>query len=169
MTELVFTDPDQHRMLFTITRLIQQQAIDYNRHNNGCEIDPFESHLQGVISEYAVHMHTGIPWHAFRQQIWSARKAPLPDLGDDIDVKTTTLEHGNLIVQKQDDPRFRYVHTITWPKEWRVRIIGFVAGSKVMREEHLWCPPNKPKEREAYFYRGVFRPVDDLLRNTAFG
>jgi len=139
----------------------QKAAIAKGRRDqHGFAGDPILIHAIGASAEFVVARVTGKKWHAFADKIKREDGSSIPDVGEDIQVRSTSHPAGRLLVHRtdRDDETFVLARTF-WP---RVEVIGWLWGYEA-KEERYWQQPN-PRQSPAFFApNSVLRSIYSLL------
>jgi hypothetical protein len=101
-----------------------------------------EIHLLGAAGEMAVASHLGMKEHLFKETEARRGSDDLPGM----DIKTRSKHSYDLIVQKQEDPRKKFV--LVTIENQKTLLHGWCYGEEAMREEY-WADP--ARGRPAYF------------------
>ena len=113
-------------------------------------------HLLGAAGEVAVASYLGLKEHLFKET--EARRGS-DDLPGNIDVKTRSKASYDLIVQKREDPKKKFV--LVTVENQQTLIHGWCYGEEAMKEE-FWADP--ARGRPAYFVpKEALRSIDELL------
>ena len=99
-------------------------------------------HLLGAAGEMAVASHLGIKQHLYKETEAKRGSDDLPG----IDVKTRSKHKYDLIVQKNEDPRKKFVLVTIQDQETLIH--GWCYGKDAMKDEY-WADP--ARGRPAYF------------------
>ena len=99
-------------------------------------------HLLGAAGEMAVASHLGIKQHLYKETEAKRGSDDLPG----IDVKTRSKHKYDLIVQKNEDPRKKFV--LVTIEDQTTFIHGWCYGKDAMKDEY-WADP--ARGRPAYF------------------
>lgn len=102
-----------------------------------------EIHLLGAAGEMAVASYLGMKEHLFQESEAKRGSDDLPG----IDVKTRSKHSYDLIVQKNENPRKKFV-LVTIEKQ-KTFIHGWCYGEEAMQEQY-WADP--ARNRPAYFF-----------------
>ena len=112
-----------------------------------------ENDIRGAISEIAVAETLGLKWNGLNHQYWGQDGVALADIGEDIQVRSTSLSYGNLILHPKDSLKHRYVlvrtHNLYNPNKPSVDIVGWTFG-KEAKQKKYWKEP-QPK-RGCYLF-----------------
>ena len=143
MTQITLTD----QQLEYATAMGQQrhrydQAVGASGSYNINESDNDDHRLdiQGCIAEYAVSLALGREWVGFATDFQNLKA----DVGSNIQVRSTYLPHGNLILhpKDQDEQVFILVRLHDLPS---VEIVGWARGKEVKQPRYWKEPvPNRP-------------------------
>ena len=113
-----------------------------------------EIHLLGAAGEMAVAAHLGMKDHLFKENEAKRGSDDLPG----IDIKTRSKHCYDLIVQKNEDPRKKFV-LVTIEKQ-KTLIHGWCYGEEAMQEQY-WADP--ARGRPAFFVpKEKLRPIEEL-------
>ena len=113
-----------------------------------------EIHLLGAAGEMAVAAHLGMKDHLFKESEAKRGSDDLPG----IDIKTRSKHCYDLIVQKNEDPRKKFV-LVTIEKQ-KTLIHGWCYGEEAMQEQY-WADP--ARGRPAFFVpKEKLRPIEEL-------
>jgi len=111
-------------------------------------------HLLGAAGEMAVASHLGIKQHLYKETEAKRGSDDLPG----IDVKTRSKHKYDLIVQKNEDPRKKFV--LVTIEDKTTFIHGWCYGKDAMKDEY-WADP--ARGRPAYFVpKEQLSPLDTL-------
>jgi hypothetical protein len=111
-------------------------------------------HLLGAAGEMAVASYLGLKEHLFKETEAKRGSNDLPG----IDVKTRSKLRYDLIVQKQEDPRKKFVLVTIENQETLIH--GWCYGHEAMKEE-FWADP--ARGRPAYFVpKEALSPMETL-------
>jgi hypothetical protein len=116
----------------------------------------------GVAGEMATAIVTGIEYTGLflsRKEIMERRGQPIPDLGSDIEVRTTTKPTYRLIVHKNDPTHWRFV--LVRKVEYAVfDVVGWQHGHEIKRDD-LW---NSTLHYPGFTYPTAWlRPIEELI------
>lgn len=113
-----------------------------------------EIHLLGAAGEMAVAAHLGMKDHLYKESEAKRGSDDLPG----IDIKTRSKHCYDLIVQKNEDPRKKFV-LVTIEKQ-KTLIHGWCYGEEAMQAQY-WADP--AKGRPAFFVpKEKLRPIEEL-------
>jgi hypothetical protein len=113
-------------------------------------------HLLGATGEVAVASYLGLKEHLFKE---TEARRDSDDLPGNIDVKTRSNASYDLIVQKREDPKKKFV--LVTIENQQTLIHGWCYGEEAMKEE-FWADP--ARGRPAYFFpKEALRSIDELL------
>lgn len=113
-----------------------------------------EIHLLGAAGEMAVASHLGMKEHLYKESEAKRGSDDLPG----IDIKTRSKHCYDLIVQKNEDPRKKFV-LVTIEKQ-KTLIHGWCYGEEAMQEQY-WADP--ARGRPAYFVpKEALKPIESL-------
>ena len=115
-----------------------------------------EIHLLGAAGEVAVASYLGMKEHLFKET--EARRGS-DDLPGGIDVKTRSKHSYDLIVQKSEDPRKKFV--LVTVQDQKTLLHGWCYGHEATQEQ-FWADP--ARGRPAYFVPKVVLHSMDSLR-----
>jgi hypothetical protein len=114
-----------------------------------------EIHLLGAAGEVAVASYLGMKEHLFKET--EARRGS-DDLPGGIDVKTRSKHSYDLIVQKSEDPRKKFV--LVTAQDQKTLLHGWCYGEEAMDEKY-WADP--ARGRPAFFVpKTVLRSMESL-------
>jgi hypothetical protein len=114
-----------------------------------------EIHLLGAAGEVAVASYLGMKEHLFKET--EARRGS-DDLPGGIDVKTRSKHSYDLIVQKSEDPRKKFV--LVTVQDQKTLLHGWCYGEEAMDEKY-WADP--ARGRPAFFVpKTVLRSMESL-------
>ena len=138
----------------------RRQAVNERRKLRGRNRGPrfgekaLEVHLLGAAGEMAVASYLGLKHELYKESEARRGSDDLPD----IDVKTRSNHRYDLIVQKNEDPRKKFVLvTIECQKTF---IHGWCYGHEAMQEQY-WADP--ARGRPAYFVpKEILKPLSSL-------
>lgn len=112
-------------------------------------------HLLGAAGEVAVASYLGMKEHLFKET--EARRGS-DDLPGGIDVKTRSRHSYDLIVQKQEEPRKKFV--LVTISQQQTLLWGWCYGHEAL-QERFWADP--ARGRPAYFVgKEHLRPMETL-------
>jgi hypothetical protein len=112
-------------------------------------------HLLGAAGEMAVASHLGVKDLLYKETQAKKGSDDLPG----IDIKTRSKHSYDLIVQKNEDPRKKFV--LVTIQDQTTLIHGWCYGEEAMKEE-FWADP--ARGRPAYFApKEALRSIDELL------
>jgi hypothetical protein len=156
--EFIFSDEERKQAM---EEGMRRQAVNEAKGLRGRNKGPrfgdkaLEVHLLGAAGEMAVASYLGMKEHLFKETEAKRGSDDLPG----IDVKTRSKHSYDLIVQRQEDPRKRFV--LVTIENQKTLIHGWCWGSEAM-EEKFWADP--ARGRPAYFVPKAFlRPIGTLL------
>lgn len=101
-----------------------------------------EIHLLGAAGEVAVASYLGLKGHLFKEKEAKRGSDDLPG----IDVKTRSKASYDLIVQKREDPKKKFV--LVTIENQQTLLHGWCYGEEAMQEQY-WADP--ARGRPAYF------------------
>ncbi len=114
-----------------------------------------EIHLLGAAGEVAVASYLGMKEHLCKET--EARRGS-DDLPGGIDVKTRSKHSYDLIVQKSEDPRKKFV--LVTVQDQKTLLHGWCYGHEALQEQ-FWADP--ARGRPAYFVgKEHLRPMETL-------
>ena len=156
--EFVFTE-EERRMAMKegMRRQAVNEAKGLRGRNNGPRFGEkaLAIHLLGAAGEVAVASFMGLKNELFKET--EARRGS-EDLPGGIDVKTRSRSHYDLIVQKREDPRKKFV--LVTIEDQKTLLHGWCYGSEAMDEKY-WADP--ARGRPAYFVpQSALRPMESL-------
>lgn len=109
--------------------------------------------IEGAGAELAYCKFTNVYWTG---SIGTFHKA---DVGNDIQIRHTTLQDGRLIVRSEDNPNHNYVLVIGSMPNYT--IVGWIKGVDAIKNEFICNPNNKGK---AYFVpQNKLNSMDSLI------
>jgi hypothetical protein len=108
-----------------------QQAYGAEGHN--LQID-----ILGAAGEYAYCIYTDQEWTE------SVNTFKAPDVGINIQIRTTTRTNGRLIVRSRDKDNELFVLVIASPNERLFKIVGSILGKDAKQPRFLDAPNNRP-------------------------
>lgn len=159
-TPITFTFTDEERQA-AMEEGARRQRVNEEKglrgRNNGPRFGKkaLEVHLLGAAGEMAVASFLGLKHELFKE---TEAKRGSCDLPGNIDVKTRSKSRYDLIVQKNEDPRKKFV-LVTIEKQ-QTLIHGWCHGSDAMIPE-FWSDP--AGGRPAYFVpQQHLKPMEDL-------
>ncbi len=123
---------------------LDEDSRKHNRKNNfnihekeNTPEENFRKTLQGALAECAVHVVTNLPWHRTVGNV--GNKKTLPDIGDDIQVRSRRSGK-DLIHRETDDPNQKFV--LVWVNiDDRIStVVGWLYGWQC-REKGEWKDP----------------------------
>jgi hypothetical protein len=144
---IVFTFTEEERGL-AMEEGHRRQAVNEAKGLRGRNRGPrfgdkaLEVHLLGAAGEVAVASYLGMKHELFKEKEARRGSEDLPG----IDVKTRSRHSYDLIVQKGEDPRKKFV-LVTIEKQTTL-LHGWCYGEEAMKDEH-WADP--ARGRPAYF------------------
>ena len=112
------------------------------RHDNKTPgLDGLTVDAIGVAGEMAASIVTGIEWTGMfipssKLKEWS--KKPQPDLGTDVEVRTTTKPTYRLMAHKNDPSEWRFV-LVRRMAEYEFDVVGWQYGYEI-KQERYWNP-----------------------------
>lgn len=113
-----------------------------------------EIHLLGAAGEMAVAAHLGMKDHLYKEGEAKRGSDDLPG----IDIKTRSKHCYDLIVQKNEDPRKKFV--LVTIENQKTLIHGWCYGEEAMQEQY-WADP--ARGRPAFFVpKEKLRPIEEL-------
>ena len=140
---------------------LRRQSINEAKRLHGRNNGPrfgnkaLEVHLLGAAGEMAVASHLGMKQFLYQETEAKRGSDDLPN----IDVKTRSKHHYDLIVQKNDNPRKKFV--LVTIENHQTLLHGWCYGGEAMDEKY-WADP--ARGRPAYFVpKEVLHPLDTLL------
>jgi hypothetical protein len=145
--EFVFTEEERILAKQEGTRRQDVNAAKGLRGRNGGAWQgskALDIHLLGAAGEVAVASYLGLKEHLFKET--EARRGS-DDLPGNIDVKTRSNASYDLIVQKREDPKKKFV--LVTIENQQTLIHGWCYGEEAMKEE-FWADP--ARGRPAYFF-----------------
>ena len=120
--------------------------VGYRRHNEalrlGCKAaygaseNDLGINLLGALGELAYCLYTDQPWSE------SVNTFKAPDVGTNIQIRTTKRHNGRLIVRKKDKDHELFVLVIADEKKFK--IVGSILGRDAKRDEFLAAPSDRP-------------------------
>jgi hypothetical protein len=114
-----------------------------------------EVHLLGAAGEMAVASYLGLKHELYKEVEAKRGSDDLPG----IDVKTRSKHKYDLIVQRHEDPRKKFV--LVTIENQKTLIHGWCYGHEAMQEQY-WADP--ARGRPAYFIEKTnLRPIETLL------
>jgi hypothetical protein len=143
--EIVFTAEERR---LAMEEGVRRQSVNEAKGLRGRNSGPMfgkkalEAHLLGAAGEMAVASYMGLKEHLYAEKEAKRGSCDLPG----IDVKTRSKASYDLIVQKREDPRKKFV-LVTIEKQ-RTLLWGWCYGSEAMDEKY-WADP--ARGRPAYF------------------
>jgi hypothetical protein len=155
--EFVF-NPEERRLAMEegIRRQSVNEAKGLRGRNNGPRFGAkaLEVHLLGAAGEMAVASYMGLKEHLYLEKEAKRDSCDLPG----IDVKTRSKASYDLIVQKREDPRKKFV--LVTIENQKTLIHGWCYGEEAMQEQ-FWADP--ARGRPAYFVpKEYLRPMETL-------
>ena len=115
-------------------------------------------HLLGAAGEMAVASHLGMKHLLYKETQAKRGSDDLPGM----DIKTRSKHSYDLIVQKNEDPRKKFVLVTIQDKTTLIH--GWCYGEEAMKEE-FWADP--ARGRPAYFVpKEALAPIDSLNDQT---
>ena len=143
--EFVFTAEERR---LAMEEGVRRQSVNETKGLRGRNSGPMfgkkalEAHLLGAAGEMAVASYMGLKEHLYAEKEAKRGSCDLPG----IDVKTRSKASYDLIVQKREDPRKKFV-LVTIEKQ-QTLLWGWCYGSEAMDEKY-WADP--ARGRPAYF------------------
>jgi hypothetical protein len=115
--------------------------------------DSLDLHTVGAIGEFAVAKALNL------YQGFTVNNFDGPDIEPDIQVRTTRLKGGRLIMTERDEPFQKYVLVVG--EEPELDVVGWVWGFE--GQEKKWLTDPKNNRPPAYFVpRDALRPIETL-------
>jgi hypothetical protein len=150
--------PEERRQAMEegMRRQATNEAKGLRGRNNGPRFGDkaLQVHLLGAAGEMAVASYLGLKQYLYQETEARRGSDDLPG----IDVKTRSRYKYDLIVQKQEDPRKKFV--LVTIEDHKTFIHGWCYGKEAM-EEKYWADP--AKGRPAYFVpKSELRPMSEL-------
>tara|TARA_R100000963_G_scaffold34969_1_gene30522 strand:- start:592 stop:1104 length:513 start_codon:yes stop_codon:yes gene_type:complete len=111
--------------------------------------------IQGCVAEYAVSLLLNKEWIGFSENFQNIES----DVGNNLQIRSTYLPHGNLILHQKDadNQKFVLVKLHNLPN---VDVVGWVMG-KDAKQEQFWTEP--VKNRPCYMYPSqLLQDMDDI-------
>lgn len=103
-----------------------------------------DNDIRGAISELVVAETLGLEWNGLKHHFWGQDGVALADIGDDIQVRSTSHSNGNLIIHPKDNLQHRYVlvrtHNLYNPSHPSIEIVGWTFG-KEAKQKKFWKEP----------------------------
>lgn len=156
---IVFTFTDEERKI-AMEEGIRRQAVNEAKGLRGRNKGPrfgqkaLDVHLLGAAGEMAVASYLGLKHELYKETEAKRGSDDLPG----IDVKTRSKHSYDLIVQKNEDPRKKFV--LVTIESQKTLIHGWCYGEEAMQEQ-FWADP--ARGRPAYFVPKHFlRSIDSL-------
>jgi hypothetical protein len=143
--EIVFTAEERRlAMEEGVRRQSVNEAKGLRGRNNGPTFGAkaLEVHLLGAAGEMAVASYMGLKGHLYAEKEAKRGSCDLPG----IDVKTRSKASYDLIVQKREDPRKKFV--LVTIENQKTLLHGWCYGEEAM-QERFWADP--ARGRPAYF------------------
>jgi hypothetical protein len=155
--EFVFT-PEERRLATEegMRRQSVNEAKGLRGRNNGPRFGDkaLEVHLLGAAGEMAVASYMGLKEHLYLEKEAKRGSYDLPG----IDVKTRSKASYDLIVQKREDPRKKFV--LVTIENQKTLLHGWCYGEEAMQEQ-FWADP--ARGRPAFFVpKTVLRSMETL-------
>lgn len=155
--EFVFS-PEERRLAMEegMRRQSVNEAKGLRGRNNGPRFGAkaLEVHLLGAAGEMAVASYMGLKQHLYKETEARRGSDDLPG----IDVKTRSKHQYDLIVQKNEDARKKFV--LVTIESQKTFLHGWCYGEEAM-EEKYWADP--ARGRPAFFVpKTVLRSMDSL-------
>ena len=114
-------------------------------------------HLLGAAGEMAVASHLGMKEHLYKETKARRGSDDLPGM----DIKTRSKHSYDLIVQKREDPRKKFV--LVTIENQKTLIHGWCYGEEAM-DEKFWADP--ARGRPAYFVpKEHLHPIETLVQS----
>ena len=155
--EIVFTAEERRlAMEEGVRRQSVNEAKGLRGRNNGPTFGgkALEVHLLGAAGEMAVASYMGLKEHLYAEKEAKRGSCDLPG----IDVKTRSKASYDLIVQKREDPRKKFV--LVTIENQKTLLHGWCYGEEAM-QERFWADP--ARGRPAYFMpKEHLRPMETL-------
>ncbi len=114
--------------------------------------------LQGAVAECAVYLHTGIEWHRAVGSV--GNKSTLPDLGDDIQVRSSKPNRP-FIYRRTDDEEQKFVFVWVNLEKREATIVGWLYGWEC-KEKGEWCDPQNRNNPIWSIHHMSPHPIDTL-------
>jgi hypothetical protein len=155
--EIVFTAEERRlAMEEGVRRQSVNEAKGLRGRNSGPTfgVKALEVHLLGAAGEMAVASYMGLKGHLYTEKEAKRGSCDLPG----IDVKTRSKASYDLIVQKREDPRKKFV--LVTIENQKTLLHGWCYGEEAM-QERFWADP--ARGRPAYFMpKECLRPMETL-------
>ena len=139
MLKVILSDEDLEVCVNTAKERMSQskaQGLNYAKHTGQRDLQTrLKDEIVGAAGELAVARFLGID-----QELGINTFHTVPDVGGNIEVRTTTREDGRLVVRNNDSPSRLYVLVTGTPPEMVIR--GAIMGADARRPEWLWNPHN---------------------------
>ena len=146
-TPIVFTFTEEERRI-AMEEGMRRQRVNEEKGLRGRNRGPrfgqkaLDVHLLGAAGEMAVASYLGLKQELYKEVEAKRGSDDLPG----IDVKTRSKHSYDLIVQRQEDPKKKFV--LVTIQDQKTLIWGWCYGEEAMREEY-WADP--ARGRPAYF------------------
>lgn len=116
-------------------------------------------HIAGAVAEKAVCKKFNVPWTPAVQKNFKS----LTDVGENIEVKTTTLADGNLLINKKDkDNQIAILVRLVWGKP-RADLVGWAHIRDTKKPEYWRDSYGSFVYRPCYVYpASLLKPMEDL-------
>jgi hypothetical protein len=158
--EFILTE-QQYKRAVEIGSRRQEAALERKRPSaHGYdERAPLDVHIQGAAAELGISLITGLEWHAFLEHLPTERKPP--DVGADLQVRSTEYRSGHLICHPGDseEDRFILVHV----NGRKLQIKGWLRGSEAKQEKY-WGDKFKNGRPAYWIPQRELHPIDQLLK-----
>ena len=155
--EFVFTEEERQ---MAMEEGMRRQAVNEQKGLRGRNRGPrfgdkaLQVHLLGAAGEVAVAGYLGLKHELFKEKEARRGSDDLPG----IDVKTRSKHSYDLIVQKSEDPRKKFV--LVTIEGQKTLLHGWCYGEEAMMDE-FWADP--ARGRPAYFVpKEVLHPMESL-------
>jgi hypothetical protein len=152
----------QYQQALDIARRRQEAALKKNRPSaHGYdESDPLKVHLQGSVAELAISLITGEPWHGYLEVLSEGAKKP-PDVGANLQVRSTDYPTGHLIVHPGDSDQDLFILAIVRGRN--ITLKGWLPGYEAKQPKY-WGDKFRNR-RPAYFIpQNDLRPCEALIK-----
>lgn len=147
----------EYHMASEVGRLRKFSHIEHNRQNNHGFAGPgWNEDIEGACAEMATAKALGIYWSG------SVGSFKHPDLGNNLQVRSTISHNYSLIVRPADHDEDLYILVTGMCPDYKVR--GYISGAEAKNDLWKRGPVDRP---DAYFVPiEALRPMSDLMFNA---
>lgn len=119
------------------------------------EIDGWGAHINGAIAEAEVAHHLGVPWNA------SVGRPGAPDIVPGVEVRSTTLRDGCLILHPPDVDSSRFILVVG--ELPNLHIVGWQRKADIVDLNRYRVVRGWNQQRTAFFVpQSQLRPMDEF-------